>query len=50
LKQTFNQKTTCATQNPIPMNCADFDANGTVSPNDFTLLKQNFGLSGPRFV
>jgi hypothetical protein len=47
LKQTFTQPTLCATQNPIPNPCADFDANGTVGPNDFSLLKQNFGRIGP---
>jgi hypothetical protein len=47
LKQTFSQPTACATQTPIPNPCADFDANGMVGPNDFSLLKQNFGLQGP---
>jgi len=47
LKQVFGQETLCAVQRPVPNPCADFDANPTVSPNDFSLLKQNFGLVGP---
>jgi hypothetical protein len=47
LKGSFTQPTECATQNPIPSPCADFDANRTVGPNDFSLLKANFGLTGP---
>jgi hypothetical protein len=47
LKQTFGQALPCATQHPVPGDCADFDANGTVSPNDFSILKQNFLMQGP---
>jgi hypothetical protein len=50
LKQTFLQQTKCAIQSPIPSPCADFDGNGTVSPNDFSLLKANFGLTGIQLV
>jgi plastocyanin len=50
LKSTFTQATTCAIANPAVLPCSDFDANGTVGPNDFSLLKQNFSLNGPTII
>jgi plastocyanin len=50
LKSTFTQPTTCATAPTAVVPCADFDANGTVGPNDFSLLKQNFSLNGPTII
>jgi N-acetylneuraminic acid mutarotase len=47
LKAQFAQATACAGSDPPSVPCADFDANRTVGPNDFTLLKQHFGLTGP---